>query len=458
MGSWRGAGSASTHLPADVGGGGGGGGRRPHIKCQAGGPARPLGHSPDLRRPPEQMHAESGGPGEENRGVSFQHKNRFRSLPLPRRNLHNAADLAVATAGGAPVLASWVWEARSARPVLPAALCIAQQRLARAAVVSGCAGGSSASGPRMPTSGGGGGSWRPGPLQPAGAGAKCWGLTLIAFRCLQGRTPSQEDQVRRPPCLSDMPSASPSNSHPTTVTAHHLLILPAAALARRLPPRLPTAAAPACSPVLLPEAKKGQFPSIAVSFYQLGDGIQRVLCGGSLIRPSVVLLAGKHASWLCTRSAPSFRSSAARPVAWPAFPAHGTPAALEWAWLLSRHSGSPPAHPHQQAQLPLPMPACMPIMVSPSAGHCVADFGDLLGDVRLGLIALNDTKAPTRKVKVSASVGGVDCCLAPPGAAWRRLAPGGRSVQQARGRAYRAGMASGIGSQSLAEQPPHLLA
>jgi hypothetical protein len=365
----------------------------------------------------------------------FSTRYRFRSLPLPRRNLHNAADLAVATAGGAPVFARWVWEARSARPVLPAALCIAQQRLARAAVVSGCAGGSSASGPRMPTSGGGGGSWRPGPLQPAGAGAKCWGLTLIAFRCLQGRTPSQEDQVRRPPCLSDMPSASPSNSHPTTVTAHHLLILPADALARRLPPRLPTAAAPACSPVLLPEAKKGQFPSIAVSFYQLGDGIQRVLCGGSLIRPSVVLLAGKHASWLCTRSAPSFRSSAARPVAWLAFPAHGTPAALEWAWLLSRHSGSPPAHPHQQAQLPLPMPACMPIMVSPSAGHCVADFGDLLGDVMLGLIALNDTKAPTRKVKVSASVGGVDCCLAPPGAAWRLAAgqssrPGGGRTGQ----------------------------
>jgi hypothetical protein len=61
---------------------------------------------------------------------------------------------------------------------------------------------------------------------------------------------------------------------------------------------------------------------------------------------------------------------------------------------------------------------------SPSAGHCVADFGDLLGDVRLGLIALNDTKAPTRKVKVSASVGGVDCCLAPPGA-WRQVSPAG---------------------------------
>jgi hypothetical protein len=179
-----------------------------------------------------------------------------------------------------------------------------------------------------------------------------------------------------------------------------------------------------------------------------------VLCGGSLIRASVVLLAGKHARKLCTCSAAlSFGSSASR---WPGGlacpPGAWTPAALCGACLQSRRSCSPPALPHQQAQLsltPACLPARLPIMVSLSAGHCVADFGDMLGDVKLGLTNLNDTKAPTRKVKVSVFV------LPALAAAWHGLLPLGawRQVRSAGLGACRATGVSDKGRQSLAEHP-----
>ena len=90
---------------------------------------------------------------------------------------------------------------------------------------------------------------------------------------------------------------------------------------------------------------------------------------------------------------------------------HGSPADLQ-----SRHSCCPPPRSlTSRRQPPSPPARLLPILLSLPAGHCVYQNDDIIGgDVKVGLTALNDTKAPTRKVKVGACAGSVGRCLAQP--------------------------------------------